>query len=99
MSKAARVAPARLLAVPKRARPVMVNVFVGPSSRMRTCWPTLKWYFSAVPRSITTWFGVVGGCPGSAAAARAAGLGSKANPRVGAPPVVIAFPFGAMYCA
>ena len=32
-SKAASVAPARLLAVPKRASPVMVNVLVGPSQQ------------------------------------------------------------------
>ena len=37
MSNAASVAPARLSAVPKRASPVMVNVLVGPSSRIRTC--------------------------------------------------------------
>ncbi len=63
VSNAASVAPARLLAVPKRAKPVMVNVLVGPSSRMRTCWPTLKWYFSAVPRSMTTSCDVVGAVP------------------------------------
>ena len=33
VSKAASVAPARLLAVPKRASPVMVKVFVGPSQQ------------------------------------------------------------------
>ena len=53
-SKAASVAPARLSAVPKLARPLMVNVWVGPCSRIRTRWPTLKSYFCAVPRSITT---------------------------------------------
>ncbi len=36
MSKAASVAPARLFAVPKRMRPLMVKVRVGPCSRMRT---------------------------------------------------------------
>ena len=36
MSNAARVAPARLSAVPKRARPLMVNVRGGPSRRIRT---------------------------------------------------------------
>jgi len=36
----ASVAPARLSAVPKRARPEMVNVWVGPCNRIRTGWPT-----------------------------------------------------------
>ncbi len=36
---AARVAPARLFAVPNSAMPVMVNVWVGPVVRTRTCWP------------------------------------------------------------
>jgi hypothetical protein len=60
---AARVAPARLSAVPNCTMPVRVKVWVGPSSRMRTCWPTLKWYFWAVPASISTSWGVVGARP------------------------------------
>ena len=32
----------------------MVKVRVGPCSRMRTFWPTLKSYFCAVPRSMAT---------------------------------------------
>ena len=60
---AARVAPARLFAVPKSAMPVMVNVRVGPAVRMRTCWPTVKSYFCAVPASMTTSLEVVGGPP------------------------------------
>ena len=63
VSKAASVAPARLSAVPKRARPVMVKVCVGPCSNIRTRWPTSKPYFCAVPRSMTTSWGVVGRVP------------------------------------
>ena len=46
---AASVAPARLLAVPNLAIPVMVKVCGGPGRRMRTRSPTAKWYFCAVP--------------------------------------------------
>ena len=42
---------------------VMVKVRVGPGSRMRTCSPTPKSYFCAVPASMTTSCGVVGGVP------------------------------------
>ena len=52
--KAATVTPARLSAVPNWTIPVMVKLRVGPPKRMRTCWPTLKWYFLAVPASINT---------------------------------------------
>ena len=60
---AASVAPARLLAVPNWVMPVMVNVRGGPADRMRTRWPTAKWYFCAVPASITTSSGATGGPP------------------------------------
>ena len=92
MSKAARVAPARLSAVPKRARPVMVKVWVGPCNRMRTWSPTLKSYFCAVPRSITTSWGVVGAVPSTMWSSEICELGSKESPSVGAPPVLIALP-------
>ena len=41
---AARVAPARLPAVPNWAIPVIVNAWAdfSPPPRIRTCWPTLK---------------------------------------------------------
>ncbi len=99
VSKAARVAPARLSAVPKRARPTMVNVRVGPCNRIRTGWPTLKSYFCAVPRSMTTWLGVVGSLPWTSRSAEICWSGSKERPRVGAPPVEMALPSGAMYWA
>ena len=60
---AARVAPARLFAVPNWAMPVMVNVRGGPAKRMRTRCPTVKSYFWAVPASITTSAEVTGGPP------------------------------------
>ena len=60
---AARVAPARLLAVPNWAMPEMVNVRGGPAIRMLTRWPTVKSYFCAVPASITTSSAVTGGPP------------------------------------
>ena len=89
---AARVAPARLFAVPNSAMPVMVNVWVGPAVRMRTCWPTEKSYFCAVPASITTSLEVVGGPPAIRCRLEICGYGSKFTPRVGAPPVWIALP-------
>ena len=98
-SKAASVAPARLFAVPKRDSPVMVKVRVGPCRRMRTDWPTLKSYFSAVPRSMTTSCGPVGGRPWAMWSAEISWLGSNSTPRVGAPPVVMALPSCAMNCA
>ena len=60
---AARVAPARLLADPNWAMPVMVYVRTGPADKMRTRWPTVKSYFCAVPASITTSSEVTGGPP------------------------------------
>ena len=60
---AARVAPARLLAVPNSVMPVMVKVWGGPADRMLTCCPTVKPYFCAVPASITTSSAVTGGPP------------------------------------
>ncbi len=99
MSKAASVAPARLSAVPKRARPVMVKVRVGPWSRMRTDWPTLKSYFCAVPRSMTTSWGVVGRVPSTSRRAEICWSGSKETPSVGAPPVEMALPSWPMYWA
>ena len=99
VAKAARVAPARLFAVPKRIRPLMVKVRVGPRSRMRTFWPTVKSYFCAVPRSMATSFGVVGGLPCAMWRAEIWGLGSNSTPSVGAPPVVMALPSWAMNCA
>ena len=99
MSNAASVAPARLSAVPKRASPVMVKVWVGPCRRTRTCWPTLKLYFWAVPRSMTTSCGVVGGDPCTRCSVESCDSGSHEIPMVGAPPVLRAFPFDPMYCA
>ena len=77
----------------------MVKVRVGPCSRMRTFSPTLKPYFCAVPRSMATSLGVVGGRPDAMWSAEICGLGSNSTPRVGAPPVVTALPSGAMNCA
>ncbi len=98
-SNAASVAPARLFAVPKRVRPVMVKVRVGPCRRMRTDWPTLKSYFCAVPRSMATSRGPVGGRPWAIWSAEISWLGSNSTPNVGAPPVVTALPSCAMNCA
>ena len=75
-SKAATVAPARFLTVPKRAMPVMVKVLGAPVSRIRTRSPTLKPYLSAVPSSITTWLEVVGGRPSTIRSAEMRGSGS-----------------------
>ena len=36
---------ARLGALPNCPMPVMVYAFGGSCDRMRTLWPTLKWYF------------------------------------------------------
>ena len=77
----------------------MVNVLVGPRSRMRTCWPTLKPYFCAVPRSITTSCEVVGGAPCTMCRTEICLSGSKEMPIPGAPPFEIAFPSGAMNSA
>ncbi len=98
-SKAASVAPARLFAVPKRVSPEMVKVCVGPRSRIRTCWPTEKPYFLAVPRSITTSCGVVGGPPAASRSGDSCWAVSQETPRVGAPPVEIAVPSWLMNCA
>ena len=98
-SNAARVAPARLSAVPNRTMPVRVKVRGGPSSRTRTCSPTAKWYFCAVPASITTSLGVVGGRPRTSWSEEICWSGSYENPSVGAPPVVMALPSGATNCA
>ena len=75
-SKAATVAPARFLTVPKRAMPVMVKVLGAPVRRIRTRSPTLKPYLSAVPSSITTWLEVVGGRPSTIRSAEMRGSGS-----------------------
>ncbi len=77
----------------------MVNVRVGPCNRMRTGWPTLKPYFWAVPRSITTWSGVVGSLPWTSRSAEICWSGSKDTPSVGAPPVAMAFPSCPTYWA
>ena len=84
-SKAAMVAPARLSAVPNLTRPEMVKVCGGPDRRTRTWSPTLKWYFWAVPSSITTWFGVVGAVPWARCSDDSCELGSKDRPNVGRP--------------
>ena len=94
------VAPARLLAVPNLTIPLMVNVCGGPARRTRTWSPTAKWYFCAVPASITTSCDVGGGGPlRTGRSADNCGLGSYEKPRVGAPPLLIAFPSGATNCA
>ncbi len=99
-SNAANVAPARLSAVPNLAMPVMVKVPVGScGSRIRTCWPTEKWYFCAVPRSMTTWLGAVGALPSTSRSAESCWSVSKDNPIVGAPPEEMALPSWPMYCA
>ena len=89
---AARVAPARLFAVPNSAMPVMVNVWVGPVVRMRTCCPTEKSYFCAVPASITTSWAVTGAPPAIRWRLENCGSGLKLTARVGAPPVWMALP-------
>ena len=98
-SNAARVAPARLSAVPNRTNPVMTKVCGGPMSRIRTWSPTAKWYFCAVPASMTTSSGAVGGRPFDSCRADTFWLGLKDSPSVGAPPVVMALPSGATNCA
>ncbi len=65
----------------------MVNVRVGPGRRMRTCWPTLKSYFCAVPRSITTSFGVVGCVPCDDAQGRDLLIGVEGDADPGRSPV------------
>ena len=61
---AASVAPARLLAVPNCAMPVMVKNRGGsPAEMILTRWPAVKPYFVAVPASITTSSWAVGGPP------------------------------------
>ena len=62
-SKAAKVAPPRLSAEPNRTMPEMVNCFGGPTRRILTLSPTLKWYFAAVPASIATCVEVRGAVP------------------------------------
>ena len=90
---AASVAPARLLAVPNWVMPVMVNVRGGPADRMRTCWPTAKWYFCAVPASITTSSGVAGGPPAIRCSGEICWSGSKADAEGGrAAAVAMALP-------
>ena len=93
------VAPARLSAVPNFTIPVMVKVCGGPVSRTRTRWPTAKWYFFAVPSSMRTSSGVVGAVPSVRWSDDSCGFGSNDSPMFGAPPVLTAFPFGAMNCA
>ncbi len=99
MSNAASVAPARLFAVPNLAMPVMVNVRVGPFNRIRTRSPTENPYFCAVPRSITTSCGVVGGRPCTRRRADMSWLGSNDSPSDGACPDETALPSWPMYCA
>ena len=77
----------------------MVKVRGGPSSRTRTRCPTEKWYFWAVPRSMTTSSDVVGARPWTNRRAEIRWSGSKETPRVGAPPVVMALPSWETYCA
>ena len=76
-----------------------MNVWGGPSSRIRTRSPTWKWYLDAVPASTTTWWAVVGAEPWRSLRADSVGLGSNEVPMVGAPPVVTALPSGATNCA
>ena len=83
--KAAMVAPARLLAVPNRTMPEMVKVCGGPASRIRTCSPTVKWYFCAVPASTTTWWASVGRRALDELERRQRGFGSNEVPIVGRP--------------
>ena len=90
--KAATVTPARLSAVPNWTIPVMVNVRVGPPKRTRTRWPTLKWYFLAVPASIETRGEVSGGRPWTMRSSEVRGSGSKFSPKVGSAPVAIGWP-------
>ncbi len=99
MSNAASVAPARLFAVPNLAMPVMVNVCVGPWSRIRTRSPTENPYFCAVPRSMTTSCGVVGRLPCTKCKAEMFWLGSKDRPSDGAAPEEMALPSWPMNCA
>ena len=86
---AASVAPARLFAVPNWVMPVMVKNRGGsPAEMTRTCWPTAKWYFCAVPASITTSSEAAGGPPAVRCSGDIRWSGSKATPMVGAPPPV-----------
>ena len=93
---AAMVAPARLSAVPNPTIPERVKVCGEPGNRIRTWLPTLKWYLRAVPWSITTWVEVDGGLPATRRSEESRRSALYDEPMVGAPPVVMAFPFGAM---
>ena len=94
-SKAAMVAPARLLAVPKRTMPDRVKVCGGPISSTRTRSPMWKWYLVAVDASMTTSFGVVGGDPLRRWRADICETGLNDRPMVGAPVVFTDLPSGA----
>ena len=94
-SKAARVIPASVLAVPYWAMPEMVKVRSGPSVRTRTCWPTRKWYFLAVAASMTTSWDVVGGPPSTMRSSEILELGSKLTPRLPSALLEMGFPSGA----
>jgi len=85
--------------VPNFTSPLMVNVCGGPDSRMRTRWPTRKWYLFAVPTSMRTSLEVVGAVPRVRCSDDSCGFGSNDSPMFGAPPVLTALPSGAMNCA
>ena len=91
-SKATRVAPARLSAVPNRKTPTIVSSWGGPSRSTRTRSPTAKSCLRAVPASIAISPGACGACPCAIASEESWGSFTHDTPSVGAPPVVIAFP-------
>jgi len=77
----------------------MVKVWTPFGRMMRTRSPTEKWYFCAVPSSMTTSSEVVGASPVTRCRGEICELGSKESPRFGGPLVPIAVPSLATYCA
>ena len=71
--------------------PVIVKLRGGPPESTRTRSPTRKWYFVAVPLSITTSSAALGALPWTSRTEDSCRLGSNENPNAEpAPP--IAFP-------
>ena len=98
-SKPESVAPPSEPELPKRTRPAIVNRSTGPSACTPIVSPTTRCFLPAVCESITTC------CPcGQLPETSARGLNGESgfsmlNPRFGAPPNTIAFPFLPIRCA
>ena len=71
--------------------PVMVKLWGGPPESTRTRSPTRKWYFVAVPLSITTSSrGAAERCPATSRTDDSRRLGSNENPNAEpAPPIAL----------